>query len=60
MRYLKLGKSGCISSQINFIAFIPVEDLITVYEALADTFEEDELEVRTYIILRSDMDWWSG
>ena len=31
--------------KLSALAFIPVEDLIMVYEALADTFEEDELEL---------------
>ena len=34
--------------KLSALAFIPVEDLITVYEALADTFEEDELELMSY------------
>ena len=34
--------------KLSALAFIPVEDLITVYEALADTFEEDELELISY------------
>ena len=34
--------------KLSALAFIPVEDLIMVYEALADTFEEDELELISY------------
>ena len=34
--------------RLSALAFIPVEDLITVYEALADMFEEDELELISY------------
>ena len=34
--------------KLSALALIPVEDLITVYEALADTFEEDELELISY------------
>ena len=34
--------------KLSALAFITVEDLITVYEALADTFEEDELELISY------------
>ena len=34
--------------KVSALAFIPVGDLITVYEALADTFEEDELELMSY------------
>ena len=30
------------------LAFIPVADLITTYEALADTFEDDELQLLVY------------
>ena len=34
--------------KLSALAFIPVEDLITVYEALADTFKEDVLELISY------------
>ena len=34
--------------KLSALAFIPVEDLIMVYEALADTFEENELELISY------------
>ena len=34
--------------KLSALVFIPVGDLIMVYEALADTFEEDELELISY------------
>ena len=42
--------------KLSALAFIPVEDLITVYEALADTFEEDELELISYF----EVTWIGG
>ena len=42
--------------KLSTLAFIPVEELMTAYEALADTFEEDELELISYF----EVTWIGG
>ena len=34
--------------KLTALAFIPLEDVVSVYEELADTFEDDEVPVLTY------------